>query len=69
MGMASAMGDSEMKWFVAAVVLVLMIPGGMCWALESIIGVGTIDYYFYGILTLALGNFIYQRRNSFMRCI
>ena len=59
----------NMKWFVAAVVFVLMIPGGLCWALESIIGVGTVDYYFYAILALALGNFVYQRRNSFMRCI
>ena len=59
--MASAMGDSEMKWFVAAVVVILMVNGGMCWALEAIIGVGTVDYYFYAILALALGNFIYQR--------
>lgn len=41
MGMAAAV-EAQVKYVVAFVILVLMISGAMCWAVEAVIGVGVL---------------------------
>jgi hypothetical protein len=42
LGVAATMASKTGRLVLAAIILILMVTGAMCWAVEAIIGVGVL---------------------------